>query len=92
MRLNEFAIGNVCRRCSCSSPFHSRLSKRLNVIKKVCPWSSTQKNADGTAKNALDVKDNIWAVNLLKDKYIVTEYTMKQEQIAEKSKKGFITT
>ena len=37
----------------------SRLSKRLNVIKKVCPWFPTQ-NADGTAKNALDVKDNIY--------------------------------
>ena len=45
---------------------------------------STQKNADGTAKNALDVKDNIMGGKPLKDKYIVIEYTMKQEQIAEK--------
>ena len=58
MRLNEFATGMSAGDVAVVvNP--SAAKQKVKRDKKGVPVAPQRKNADGTAKNALDVKDNI---------------------------------
>ena len=57
MRLNEFATGMLAG--DVAVVFTIAAKQKVKRDKKGVPVVPNAKNADGTAKNALDVKDNI---------------------------------